>query len=1016
MNAVVRYLATLVAALPVVASAQVVLPPDLGVGRGSGPRPTPLYDAGLAALASGEFTAALQLAKREYASARQVGTQRWIDSIPPAVLVGECHDELGDLSAALTAYEEALLLWAVHAEWLRQVQFSPQPPDAAPVRPVATWGRSRRNAPQARLPDTAAIRVGTTDAQKVLEQGGVLAAPHDRLIRPLEIMRPAVIALYRSAVILGPLAHESTTIDSVVKAVGRRQAPPTHYSQSWIDVAHGMGLWAQGKPDLARPLLERGLLMGDRFDNPLAAWALLALGRIALDADRLADAAGLFEEATYTAADHGDLRALEEAFRLAHDAQLAGGARRGPPWMSAARQWAAANRGVVPVLRGRLHAMQAECLAAAGDDRSAEAALQELKEIDPRLLRGDAGRGALGAEAGYARALATYCLDGSARGDTELETAIALARGRSPRLWQLGRVVELVAAGETAIADRRAQEMLGRLLGPQPARSMALDPLGTLALVTSAQPEAHEMLVGLSGRRGPDAALDAAEQATRHRWQAARGLGGRRVALERLLEAPAATLPEPAAVRRAALIAARPELAAALERMARLRAGLAASLAQPALAGPGGRGGGERAWTEYTEAADRRARQVALIAAGRDAVPDDVPPLDSSATIRGRLRPGQLILSFHWSGTGLTGVLESRDRVAVWEVRQAAGLQREVEQLARGLGLFDAATVTVDRLQAGDWPGSIERIERALFENSRVSLAEGIDELVIVPDGWLWYVPFELLPASTTAVGPDAPRLHDVCRVRYAPTRSLAVAGRPARMSGPIGVHVGRMARSDKPAAAAGLLEQLVAAADRTVPLTFPASIPPALVTGMCDALALFDESSADAAEGGILLPGAGSRPPITFTEWLEPPAKRPQVVLLPGLQTAMANGFTKTRPSGRPGEELFMTAVDLMAAGSSTAVLARWRVGGGSTVDLMTEFLRDVTAIPQGRPRPPASESWRRAVDLVTAERPDLDREPRLKPHSDTVLTDGRHPFFWAGYLLVDSGLPADSGDGAVP
>jgi hypothetical protein len=43
--------------------------------------------------------------------------------------------------------------------------------------------------------------------------------------------------------------------------------------------------------------------------------------------------------------------------------------------------------------------------------------------------------------------------------------------------------------------------------------------------------------------------------------------------------------------------------------------------------------------------------------------------------------------------------------------------------------------------------------------------------------------------------------------------------------------------------------------------------------------------------------------------------------------------------------------------------------------------------------------------VDLVTAERPAPDREPRLRFDPAAVLPDARHPFLWAGPLLIDCG-----------
>ena len=172
-----------------------------------------------------------------------------------------------------------------------------------------------------------ALRQRGADAQDVLQRGGVLTAAYDRTIRPGELMRPLVIAIYRHGSLLGELARESPPLEAATKLLIRRPAPPNHWSQSWIDVAIGAAYWAQGKQDLAGPLLSRGLLVGNQFDHPLTAWGLIMLGRIALDADQPQRAAKLFEEATYAAADFADARALEEAFQWAFTAYRMAGTR-----------------------------------------------------------------------------------------------------------------------------------------------------------------------------------------------------------------------------------------------------------------------------------------------------------------------------------------------------------------------------------------------------------------------------------------------------------------------------------------------------------------------------------------------------------------------------------------------------------------------------------------------------------------------------------------------------------------
>jgi hypothetical protein len=992
-------------------SQEVVLPPGMGAPQGTGTRPSPAYDLGRQALAAGEFTRALEVATAEYQGCMQFGGQRWIDSIAAAGLVAEAHVALGNFPAAVAAAEEALTLATVHPDWLLAVQFPPQPLAALPAADL--WARSRRGTVPANVPQTVAIRQGGANPRDVLQKGGILTAAYDQSIRAQEIMRALVVATYRLGDLLGPLARDNTALDGAAKVLARRPAPPAHYAQSWIDVALGMAFFAQGRPEQALPLLDRGLVVGRGLDHPLTPWGLIALGRIALDADQAARAAPLFEEAALAAGTFGDEAALEEAFRLALAAHMAAGTRGPPPAIRAASEWAADPRLGLPLLRARLLAMQAECLAAAGDVRNAAAA---LGEIDARLVRGEAGRGALGAEAAYAAAVREYATGDVAKGDADIGRALGIARGRSPALYQTTVLTAALAAG-ASVADRRADELFTRLLSPPQPREFAVDPLGTLAAVTTARHDAFETWLAVQlrrhGERATDALLDTAEAAARDRWSWAQPLGGRRLAAERLLAADPGSLPAAVAARRAALLGGRRDLGPLLERMTALRAALAAAVQaapEPAPRGPPG----AAEWKEYRSLNRQRAAFGAALAAGREPVTIDFPPLTPAVEIRRRLAPGQLVLSFHWTTRGLLGALESRDRFVVWEVRQAAGIPAELKSLARGLCLFGGqAAVGTDRLLESDWRSSATRLERMLFENSKVELAKGIDELVIVPDGWLWYLPFEILPVSSNqpAAAAEPPRLlRDACRIRYCPTRSLAVSSLPpAPANGPLGIHAGRMAAADKPADVAAVVARVTAAVDRAVPLPLAPgnALPAALVASVFDGLAVFDEVAS--GEGPIaarpLVPAASGRGGLSFADWLEPPLKRPWIIVAPGMDTPLVGGFDKAALPTRPGDDLFVAALDLLAAGARTAVVSRWRVGGGTCVDVMTEFLRDATAPTGDEPRPPASESWRRAVDLVTAERPDPDREPRLRFDPAAALPDARHPFLWAGPLLVDCG-----------
>lgn len=991
--------------------------PAAATAQGPQSVPSATYEAAQKALVTGDFASALELARHDYASAVRIGNDRWIDSIASSTAVGEAHYELGSLGDAVKAYDEALGIAAANADWLLAVQFPQQGPQASARPREATWGRSARGTRPATFPDTMTIRFGGADPEQVLKRGGALASPVLRPVRPHEIMRSLVIALYRRGAILGPLGRSGAAIDEINTALAKRPAPPGHWSQAWIDVAMGVAAWSQGRPDQAAAAVERGAVLAGKLDHPLTPWALIVAGRIKLERADPLTAARLFEEATYAAADFSDLRALEEAFRWTVAAHHAAGTPGVPASVQGGAAW---SKGPMPVLHAALVAAEAEVLASAGDAKGAAA---RIGMIDARVLRGGAGRGQCNAAVAHATALALYAGGDAVGGDRELSQALAIQRARSPRLFQAARLAESIAAGTTNLAERQADQLFSTILADPSPREFAAEPLDCLVAMRTPRAEAFGIWEDVAARCGTDVWLAAVEASQRARWLVLAGDGGRRIALDRLLDADADSLPRDAAAARTAVLKRHPRLDRLLEEETRIRARLSAALVADAAAGRGAPQRGEAdAWDGFATHAASRAVLVDLVAAGREEIRVDFPPLLPVAEVRRRLAPGEGILSFRWSASGLRGVLETADKAVAWTVPKTDALLREMTLLARELCLSDPrAPVPADRLQSSDWRPRAVAVERMLLEGSKVRLGEGITDLAIVPDGPLWYLPFEILPAGSVAEPEDdeagasaAPLVRDVCRVRYAPTRSLAVAGVPEAPAGapasrgPLGIHAGQAPRGERPEVFAAAARRLAEGLDRSISLApspaAGAAPAPLLTAALCEGIVVLDEVDlvGDAPLGARALFGrAGDRsgrPAATFADWLAAPRKRPSRVVFAGMQTPMADGLAGA--VARPGEELFLAATDLLAAGARSALLSRWRVGGRSSADLVAEFLRDGEDPGVG-----AAESWSRAVDVVTPEEPDPSTEGRLRSDGQVVLADLRHPFFWAGYLLVDGG-----------
>ncbi|MFM8284572.1 MAG: tetratricopeptide repeat protein [Planctomycetaceae bacterium] len=991
---------------------QPVLPPGTGSPRGMQTVPTPGYDAALTALAAGETARALEISTAEYRSGIRVGSRRWLDSVAMAAVIGECEYETGRIREAVAAYEEALLLAAQHGDWLLAVRF-PSTPLQAAVRPkVATWYRGRRATRQAAIPPTALIQHAGSDPQEVLQKGGVLSAAFSSTVRPEEIVRAIEIALYRRSELLGELARDGTALQEIARVLQRRPAPPNHFSQAWIDVLLGTAYFAQGKSQQAVPLLERGMSLADGLDHGLTGWALIVLGRIALESGNADAAATLFEDAAAAAAEARDARAVEEALRLAFASRMAGGDGGVPAAIGAACEWA---RGELPALRANLLALEAEALAITGD---APGAVARLKAIDPRILQVNQGRGGIAAQAAYANALAAFAAGDNAAGTAEFDRALAIARPRSPRLHQLGLAVERSMAGAAGMSDRQADALFSRLLADPAPREFGLDPLASLTVISTPRQEAFDAWLVAAARRGSEAFLAASDAATRARWLVRQPFGGRRMAIERILDADPAALDAPAATRRAALLARSPDLSRLLADTQRIRTGLSTAIlerggdaadtdAVPSLPGAAAD------WQAFLDATARRRGFVDVIAAGRDPTVIDFPPA-AGADVRARLRPREMVLSFHWTATGLYGALESRDRVALWQVPQPAAVYRELATLFREIGLFEGTVpVTSDNLSAGRWRDSVATLERLLFEPSRVALGAGIDDLVIVPDGPLWYLPFDLLPVGSGADDDARRPLGEICRTRISPTRGLVCLRTAApRAAGALGIHAGRRTRGARIGESDWVVDHLSERIDRVLPL--PSRTPAralGLAASLCENLLVLDEMPLDAPIGPRPLLVAGvdrgaDRSPagVTFADWLGAPAKRPRCVILPDVQTPMVEATA----AGRGGEELFEIAMTLLAAGAERALVSRWRMAGRASVDLIGEFLIGLDESDRedaAELSPPGAASWRRAVEIVGAEAPDLAAEPRIRPDPDSRLVDARHPLFWAGYMVIEPG-----------
>ncbi|HBO43030.1 MAG TPA: hypothetical protein DD670_03665 [Planctomycetaceae bacterium] len=510
-------------------------------------------------------------------------------------------------------------------------------------------------------------------------------------------------------------------------------------------------------------------------------------------------------------------------------------------------------------------------------------------------------------------------------------------------------------------------------------------------------------------RKAHEEALEISDRARRHRFLGTLPYGGRLDSLRWILDGPEEFLDaQGRLLRRDLLLSLRDydraskEAAAARQRLAQLP-----PVAADAQAGA----------IQGKELADLAAisvlqetllREVAVSRQPSDLV---FPPLRRTADLRKALPDGSAVLAFFATSRGTYAFLIDNTRYDYWAIGNMASLNAKLKGFLRDLGLFDAnREVAMNALGDAKWKQSGAEVLELILKDSRADFTSHFDELIVVPDGLLWYVPFESLQV---VVDGQSESLISRFRIRYAPTIGLAVPdGRRRKAVGRTGVALGRLFPGDADAVAQTAFDEFARAVPGAAAFSSRLPAPSSIYRVVFDSLVVLGDSQAG-KEGvyswepiPVESPKKGGN---ALGDWIRLPLGGPQTVVLPGFHTATESGL-KRYDAKMPGREVFLSACGLMAGGTRTVLLSRWRTGGQVSFDLVREFVQEL-------PHTTPAEAWQRAVLLARESRIDPAMEPRVGAGTGSEPPKAEHPFFWAGYMLIDPGdMPGEAPAAAAP
>lgn len=935
---------------------------------------------------SGEYRTAV----KAFRSAARGGVKspdlRWVDAVCYDTMMGECFYHMGDLRTALESYNSALRIFLANTDWLKRLRYPTQVQPKQPAR--LSWGPPKRQTIPGNFPDTILSQQTALNAQALTQNNLIIQQSQLFPLRAIEILRCTALALARRNELLGPISVQDSLASQMERRLSVRTTAPNHWARPILDVPLGLAKAGAGMEDEALQILQRATASG-KLDHPLTARALIEIGKLALKRDQVPLAANSFYEATFPAAQFDQYDELEEAFHLAAVSSRLSNQQF--PALEQAATWLRSRR--FRRVNASLLLSSAELAAYSGN---ANVAARRLNEARSAMARTDLLRSDIGVRFNYLSAVVNFSNRKDKAAAAAIKNVLAYQQTGSKRLFQIASVFD--GAKREALTPRVASQLFGTVLRIPTARDWRIDPIEAFTMQATPLQEKLEYWMQIAlDRNEIDKVIELADRVRQEKFFATLPLYGRLLSLRWVLEGPEVLMDDETKLQRQNLRNKFPFVGTVSGEANKLKMQLAKMPTVPP------EGNAQTKWKDVakrlaavSEQQEDNLKKLALLPEPANNLCVPVRSLDQ---IQAGLQPGQAVMD----------IVSIRDRTYVilisqnkkyehWEVKGGARIRNPVSNLLRASGSFDKnQTVSAGNVSNDNWLTPAQSLYNNLFDN-RTDLWSSIQELIIVPDGVLWYLPFESLAVGT---GNNAEPLISKVRIRYVPMASLAVSDPRQQPSSPATVVVaGRLFSRDMDKVFFQEAKRIASLTPESVVQTRIIPVGSGIVGHRWDRLVVIDDiEKTDAAGYGWFPAQADAKSGQSkLSAWLSLPFGSPKQLVFPGFHTAAAMG-AKTKTTG---DEMLLNSMAMLSAGSRTILLSRWRTGGRTSIDLVREFLAQLS-------QESASSAWQRSVQLTRSAAIDPDAEPRVKGISDDKLPKGEHPFFWAGYQLIDLGQPLE-------
>ncbi|WP_404309783.1 CHAT domain-containing protein [Neorhodopirellula lusitana] len=990
-----------------------------GIPEPGGQYPSQTYFDALQVYRDGDLDNAIRGFEMALRSTRTDVNGKWIDAIPGRVMLAECYWHLGHLPACRVHLDEASRIAVRNRGWLGQLDFSVLSRGGTVHSPKSNLWPEVAAIRRLPLPNKIPFQSGQTLTEQSLAAGGVIETPTIKNIDAIEIMRCLGVMSHRRRVLMGPLSGDDAVAREVIEATKLPAGMNHPVGQSLLHAMRGSEYFSILEDKTVFDRAAKYAIV-DGSVHPLTPMLLLCglkAGTAGNDDGNLsAESRGALVSTAQQIANSA--AALEQYEFIGEALQVAAGVAD-PSQLPRVEQSAAlAARTLVRESRlASLHnylvaadaAISANRVDAANEHLQAAVSLASRRDVRwPRLQAYGAyvaariaahsgqpiGVGSSGAMADSLKAMSDFILNQRDR----KRPVVSM-----PFLYQAERVLSSLGGN---VGNQSIKRVLEGYAGDVGISLWRLDPLDAMAAVYFDDSPLHRALLNIASMenngdevlRQTDRVL--AKQFTRHL-----PLQGRLLQFRTLASSPANTLWAPART----VLAEPPEL------LKRLRDQTQQSLLPPAappLADPADQGANAKPNITVRSQPEAFVSEAVIseLALSRMAIPEINPPAIAPTDVA-LIPDGVALLTFAIDSGKIHATCSREGTTRTWVVPAAARMPAMVAKLLQDIGASRSRGKRLPDDQES-WRSDALKIRSYLLPDSSGWTEKGLTKIIIVPDGALWYLPFDLLPAVGTKSNPreDQPQVDDKdaslwtdnIDIQLAPTPGFALRSVAASTSADriALVTSGFFAVRDA-ALNQSMVDEVMAPADDAILLS-PAQVPPTerlgLEIGHLIVAAPVTPKPSDLMSSQILPADSSAARTGKKTDgnrlmdWVRLPAGSPQSVVLAGLRTAASSNKIGD------GSELFIPAAALHASGVREVMFSRWPTGGQSAATMLTEVVAEL-------PHTSLAEAARRGVMMLRSSDLAVSREPLLgKADEEVTELTGDQPLFWATYFNTSS------------